>query len=124
MLRAERPKQHETKTNSEIHVTVAGNDITHSTPRLKERKSDDSMVAKCIIRNKKYHSKIKKMFRLSEEERAELFMKTTKFNLDLVRTRTSIYNSKEKLFAADIYSYSQCMNRYLLQYKRDTLAGN
>ena len=48
------------------------------------------------------------MFRLCEEERAELFMKAT-----------NIYNSKEKLFAADIYSHSQCMNKYLLQYKRD-----
>ena len=59
------------------------------------------------------------MFRLCEVERAELFMKATKFNLDSVHTRTCIYNSKEKLFAADIYSHSQCMNRYLVQYKRD-----
>ena len=42
------------------------------------------------------------MFRLCEEEREELFMKATKFNLDAVHTRTCIYNSKEKLFAADI----------------------
>ena len=46
-------------------------------------------------------------------------MKATKFNLDSVHTRTCIYNSKEKLFAADIHSHSQCMNRYLVQYKRD-----
>ena len=58
MLRAERQKQYETKTDSEIHVTVAENDIIHSTPRLKRRKSDDSIVAKCIICNKKYHDKI------------------------------------------------------------------
>ena len=102
MLRAERQKQHETKTNSEIHVTVAENDKIHSTPRLKRRKSDDSVVAKCIICNKKYHNKIQKMFRLCEEERAELFMKATKFNLDSVHTRTCIYNSKEKLFASQL----------------------
>ena len=59
------------------------------------------------------------MFRLCEEDRAELFMNATKFNLDAVHTRTCLYNSKEKLFAADIYSHSQCMNKYLLQYKRD-----
>ena len=45
-------------------------------------------------------------------------MKGTKFNLDSVHTRTCIYNSKEKLFAADMYSHSQCMNRYLVQYNR------
>ena len=59
------------------------------------------------------------MFRLCEEDRAELFMNATKFNLDAVHTRTCLYNSKEKLFAADIYSHSQCMNKHLLQYKRD-----
>ena len=103
MLRAERQKELETKTNSEIDVTMAENhDIIHSTPRLKRRKSDDSIVAKCTIFDKQYHNKIEKMSRLCEEERAELFMKATKFNLDSVHTRTCIYNSKEKLFAADV----------------------
>ena len=103
MLRAERQKEHETKTNSEIDVTMAENhDIIYSTPRLKRRKSDDSIVAKCIIFDKQYHNKIEQMSRLCEEERAELFTKATKFNLDSVHTRTCIYNSKEKLFTADV----------------------
>ena len=59
------------------------------------------------------------MFRLCEVERAELFIKATKFNLDSAHTRTCTYNSKEKLFAVDIHSHSQCTNRYLVQYKRD-----
>lgn len=47
--------------NSEIDVTVPENDdIIHSTPRLKRRKPDDSIVAKYIICNKTYHDKIKK----------------------------------------------------------------
>ena len=59
LLRAKRQKQHETKTNFEITVTAAeNNDIIHPTPRLKRRKSDDPVVAKCIICNKQYHSKI------------------------------------------------------------------
>ena len=120
LLRAERHKEKETEINSKIDEKVAENDsIIHSTPRLKRRKSDDSVEQKCIICNKQYHNKITKMFRLCEEERAELFMKATKFNLDAVLTRTCIYNSKEKLFAADIYSHAQCMNKHLLQYKRD-----
>ena len=120
LLRAERQKEKEIKIDSEINETVTENDlIIHSTPRLKRRKSDDSVEQKCIICNKQYHNKIKKMFHLCEEDRAELFMNATKFNLDAVHTRTCLYNSKEKLFAADIYSHSQCMNKYLLQYKRD-----
>ena len=47
--------------NSEIDVTVPENDdIIHSTPRLKRRKPDDSIVAKYIICNKTYHNKILK----------------------------------------------------------------
>ena len=48
---------------------------------------------------------------------AELFVKATKFNLDSVHTRTCVYNSKEKLFAADLPSHSQCMNKHLSEYK-------
>ena len=105
----ERQKQHETKTNSKIDVKLAENDILHFKPRLKRRKLDDPIVVKCIICNKQYN--IKKMFRLFEEERTELLMKARKFNLDSVHKRTCIYNSKEKLFAADIHSHSQSMNR-------------
>ena len=57
----------------------------------------------------KYHDKSKKMFGLCEENRAELFMKATKFNLDSVHTRTFIYNSNEKLIVSDLYTHSQCI---------------
>ena len=60
LLRAERQKQHETKTNFEITVTAAENDdIIHPTPRLKRRKSDDPVVAKCVICNKHIIAKFK-----------------------------------------------------------------
>ena len=35
---------------------------------------------------------------------------------DDVYSRTSFYDIKEKLFAADILSHKQCMNKYFLQY--------
>ena len=37
------------------------------------------------------------------------FMNATKFNLNSVHIRTCTSNSKEKLFAADVYSHSQSM---------------
>ena len=50
---------------------------------------------------------------------AQMFLSATRFNLDEVFTRAPLYDTKEKLFAADILSHKKCMNRYLLQYKRD-----
>ena len=49
------------KIDIEIDTTEAENDdIIHSTPRLKRRKSDDSTVTKCIICDKQYHVKVKR----------------------------------------------------------------
>ena len=87
---------HVINLKSEIDVKVAENDILHFKPRLKRRKLDDPIIVKCITCNKQYN--IKKMFRLFEEERAELLMKARKFNLDSVHKGTCIYNSKEKSF--------------------------
>ena len=60
-----------------------------------------------------------KLFRLCETDRANLFISATRFNLDDVYTRTSFYDTKEQVFAADILTHKQCMNKYLLQYERD-----
>ena len=38
---------------------------------------------------------------------------------DDVYSRTSFYDIKEKLFAADILSHKQCMNKYFLQYEQN-----
>ena len=60
-----------------------------------------------------------KLLRLCETDRANVFISASRFNLDDVYTRTSFYDVKENLFAADILSHKQCLNKYLLQYKRD-----
>ena len=89
-------------------------------PRAKRRKSSDVDTPKiCIICQKIYSGKDNKLYRLCENDRADLFLSATRFNLDEVFTRASLYDKKEKLFAADILSHKKCMNRYLLQYKRD-----
>ena len=43
-----------------------------------------------------------KLFRLCETDRENLFISANRFNLDDVYTRISFYETKEKLFAADI----------------------
>ena len=52
-----------------------------------------------------------KLFPLCETDCANLFISATKFNLDDVYIRTSFYDTKEKLFATDILSHKQCMNK-------------
>ena len=46
-----------------------------------------------------------------ETERAGLFLRATKFNIDAVFTKVPIFDKPDDLFAADIMSHKQCMNR-------------
>ena len=55
------------------------------------------------------------MLRHYEEER-RLCMT---FSLNTVHARRSIYDGEERIFASDLRSHGQCMNKYFLRYKRD-----
>ena len=55
------------------------------------------------------------MLRHYEEER-RLCMT---FSLNAVHARRSIYDSEQRIFASDLRSHGQCMNKYFLRYKRD-----
>ena len=98
--------EHETKNDTE--------------PRAKQRESQDNAPKIGIICQQQYMHKDNKLF-LSLWNRSYKFIyfSATIFNLDDVCTRTSFYGTKEKLFAADILSNKQCMNKYFLQYNRD-----
>ena len=52
-----------------------------------------------------------KLYRLCETERAELFLRATKFNMDAAFTKESIFDKPDDLFVADIMSHRQFMNR-------------
>ena len=57
------------KVKRKVILTEAENeDILHSTPTLKRRKSDDSTITKYIICNMQYHNKSKKRFRFSSHK--------------------------------------------------------
>ena len=120
ILRAERQNKNKlaeissAENNSLEHETKDGTE-----PKVKRRKSQDNAPKICIICQQQYMHRDNKLFRLCETDRANLFISATRFNLDDVYTRTSFYDTKEQLFAADILSHKQCMNKYLLQYERD-----
>ena len=71
-----------------------------------ERRSNES-----IICGSKTFRKDSKLYRLCETEWAELFLRATKLNMDAVFTKVSIFDKPVDLFAADIMSHRQCMNR-------------
>ena len=76
----------------------------------KQQKSNDNRSNECIICGNKT-LKDTKLSRLSKTERAELFLRATKFNMDAVFTKVSIFDKPDDLFGADIMSRKQCMNR-------------
>ena len=76
-------------------------------------KKNASYVIKRNTRTTKYYT------RLCKPPRAQKFMDAIKFKLDEVYTRCSIYQTVKDLFVADILSHKSCMNRYLMQYKRE-----
>ena len=73
-------------------------------PRAKRRKSSETNFLKIyIICQKQYFCKDNKLFRLCEDHQANLLLSATRFNLDNAYSRTSLYETKEKLFAEDIF---------------------
>ena len=58
-----------------------------------------------------------KLYRLCETERAKLILRAIKFNMDAVFTQAPIFDTLDNLFAADIMSHKQCMNREFYNFK-------
>ena len=80
----------------------------------RRRSSVGNFETLCVICQTQYCKKDIKLFRLCKVERATLFLSATRFSMDSVYTRTSVYENKEQLFAADILTHKQYTNRYVL----------
>ena len=85
--------------------------------RSKRQKSNGNRNNECVICGKRTFRKDSKLYRLCETERAELFLRVTKFNLDVAFTKVSIIDEPDDLFAADIMSHKLCMNREFYIFK-------
>ena len=70
-----------------------------------------------LYAEKKTFRKDSKLYRLCETERTELFLRASKFNMGAVLTKVSIFDKHNDLFAADIMSHKQCMNRQFYIFK-------
>ena len=78
--------------------------------RSKQQKSNDRRNESIICGNKTFRKDCK-LYRLCEMEREELFLRATKFNMDIVFTKELVFDKPDDLFASDIMSHKQCMNR-------------
>ena len=79
--------------------------------RLKRQKSNDNRSDECIACGSKTFRKDRKLYRLCETERPELFLRAPTFNMDAVFIKVSIFDKPDDLFAADIMIHNQCMNK-------------
>ena len=93
--------------NIEVEISV----LVEQDRRSKRQKSNDNRSNECIMCGNKTVRKDNKLYRLCETERAEPFLRTTKFNMDTVFIKVSIFDKPDDLFAADIMSHKQCVNR-------------
>ena len=73
--------------------------------RSERQKSNDNSSNESIICRNKTFGKDSKLYRLCETERAELLLLATKFNMDAVSTKVSIFDKPDDLIAANIMSH-------------------
>ena len=97
-------REHRTE-NNEAESSV----LVEQDRYLKRQKSNDNRSNECIICGNKTFRKDSKLYRSCDTEKTELFFRATKFNMDVVLTKVSIFDKPDYLFAADIMSHMQCM---------------
>ena len=99
-------KEHRTE-NNEAGSSMLVEQDRHS----KHQKSNDRRSNESIICRSKTFRKDSKLYRLCETVKAELFLRPTKLNMDAVFTKVKIFDKPADIFAVDIVSDKQCMNR-------------
>ena len=105
-LEKRKQKDHRTENNEAESSVLVEQDILS-----KRQKSNDNSSNEGIICGNTTFRKDSKLYKLCETERTELLLHATKFNTDAVFTKASIFDKPYDLFAADIMSHKQCMNR-------------
>ena len=93
-------KEHRTE-NNEVESSV----LVEQDRRSERQKSNDNSSNESIICRNKTFGKDSKLYRLCETERAELLLLATKFNMDAVSTKVSIFDKPDDLIAANIMSH-------------------
>ena len=84
-----------------------------STPRAPPSSDiDPAYSMKCVVCGNKSNKMVYEKTRISEDDRATLFLDAAKFNHDAVYTGIAALNTIERLIAADIYVHMNCIRAY------------
>ena len=78
--------------------------------RKKARLSESNISSVRIICNQTKSKGDKRLYRISEVDRAQLLLEATCFNLDSIFDRTSTLQDVSSVFAADIMCHKKCIN--------------
>ena len=92
----------------------------------KRRKTSTSFSCKdierkCVICDRARESsgdRNRVLYRISESDRAELFIDALNFYKDEVKTRCVFLDTAGDVFAADVFYHGNCLRQYLLKYNR------
>ena len=77
----------------------------------------------CTICSKTQHKGIRDKFRISEDARAEHFLKAVTTLQDEVFVRVADCDSNSRVFGADLYYHKVCLESYLRKFERSLLSS-
>ena len=117
------------KTNSEPEIAQIGvEEVEEGQSRYDPRKrrkitsfSDKEVDRKCVICDRARESigtRNRVLYRISESDRATLFIDAINFYNDDVKTRCVFIDTAGDVFAADIFYHGNCLRQYLIKYQR------
>ena len=93
-------KEHRTENNEAERSVLVEQDRSSKRQKPNNNRSNESVIC-----GSKTFRKDRKLYRSCETERAKLFLRATKFNMDTVFTKVSIFDKSDGLFGADIMSH-------------------
>jgi hypothetical protein len=117
------------KTNSEpelvqMEVEEGESSDRYEAPKRRKKSTSSSskdVERKCVICDRARESsgdRNRVLYRISESDRAALFIDALNFYNDEVKTRCVFLDAAGDVFAADILYHGNCLRQYLLKYKR------
>ena len=98
---------------------------SHEAPKRRKQSSCSSMESevekKCVICDRAREGggdRSRLLYRISESDRAALFLDAINFYNDEVKTRCVFLSTAGDVFAADVLYHGNCLQQYLLKYNR------
>lgn len=112
------------KTNSEpepMEVEEGESSDRYKAPKRRKSSGSKDVERKCVICDRARESsgnRNRVLYRISESDRAALFVDALNFYKDEVKTRCAFLDTAGDVFAADIFYHANCLLQYMQMFKR------